>query len=90
MESDVQEMGWEDALRMARQDVAHDIEHLQAEIKRLHNLLADHAEDALDDVTHWASYAGDYFTEKWALTDDVAKWERRRDLNRAWRDERRA
>jgi hypothetical protein len=52
-----------------------------AEIARLHRLLRDHAADALEDVQHWGGYASDYFQDKWDLAGDVAKWERRRDLN---------
>jgi hypothetical protein len=55
----------------------------EAETRRLRTLLADQAEDALEDVQEWGSYASDYFADKWDLEGCVAKWERRRDLNRA-------
>lgn len=29
--------------------------------------------ECLEDLQHWASYAGDYFQEKWDLAGDIAK-----------------
>jgi hypothetical protein len=58
-----------------------DVLALCDEVDRLHALLAEHAADALEDVQHWSGYASEYFQQKWNLDDDIAKWERRRDLN---------
>jgi len=46
----------------------------QAEIDRLRALVAETAEEALEDVEHWASYAGDYFRDKWHLDEDIARY----------------
>ena len=51
----------------------------QAEIDRLRALLAEVAEEALDDVEHWASYASDYFRYKWHLDEDLARYRAIRD-----------
>jgi hypothetical protein len=60
-----------------------EVAELRAEVERMHALLSAHAEDAREDVAHWGGYASDYFAEKWHLDDDLAKWERRRNLNAA-------
>jgi chromosome condensin MukBEF ATPase and DNA-binding subunit MukB len=70
---------WQDAHKVTKRRLM----AAEAEVKALRKLLSDHAGDALEDVQEWGSYASGYFQEKWDLAGTVAKWERRRDLNRA-------
>jgi hypothetical protein len=50
-------------------------------VERLRALLSERADEALEDVREWGSYASGYFADKWDLAACIAKWERRRDRN---------
>jgi hypothetical protein len=45
-------------------------EAIEAERDWFKELLAE----AVDDIEHWGSYAGEYFQEKWNLAGDLAKY----------------
>lgn len=52
---------------------------LYAVLGQRDKMLADWAEEAIEDVAGWGVYADDYFKKKWDLDADIKKWKDRAD-----------